>query len=148
MNNKGFTLIELLAVIVILAIIALIATPIILNIINDARKGAKQRSAEYVYEAVQLAYQTQVALKTGELPTLAEVEAQITSNGLSNATLSGDVITTKDHIACTLSNDSNKIAIACVDNDGDALNGWTAPDTGDMKLATATSTTTPDPQNP
>ena len=36
MNKKGgFTLIELLAVIVILAIIALIATPIVLNIIND-----------------------------------------------------------------------------------------------------------------
>ena len=35
--NKGFTLIELLAVIVILAIIALIATPIIINIIEDSK---------------------------------------------------------------------------------------------------------------
>ena len=35
--RKGFTLIELLAVIVILAIIALIATPIILNIITEAK---------------------------------------------------------------------------------------------------------------
>ena len=39
-STKGFTLIELLAVIVILAIIALIATPIVLNLINTARKGA------------------------------------------------------------------------------------------------------------
>ena len=39
-NKKGFTLIELLAVIVILAIIALVATPIILNMINNARKSA------------------------------------------------------------------------------------------------------------
>ena len=56
MNNKGFTLIELLAVIVILAIIALIATPIIINIINDARTQAKKRSAELVYTGVQYAY--------------------------------------------------------------------------------------------
>ncbi len=44
MKNKGFTLIELLAVIVILAIIALIATPIILDVIDTARKGAKESS--------------------------------------------------------------------------------------------------------
>ena len=56
MNNKGFTLIELLAVIVILAIIALIATPIIINIITDARTQAKKRSAELVYTGVQYAY--------------------------------------------------------------------------------------------
>ena len=40
MNKKGFTLIELLAVIVILAIILLIAMPIVLNVINESRKGA------------------------------------------------------------------------------------------------------------
>ena len=45
MNKKGFTLIELLAVIVVLAIIALIATPMVLNTIEDARKGAAQSSA-------------------------------------------------------------------------------------------------------
>ena len=38
--KKGFTLIELLAVIIILAIVALIATPIILDVIEDARKSA------------------------------------------------------------------------------------------------------------
>ena len=43
-NNKGFTLIELLAVIVILAIIALIATPTILGVVEDARKGAAESS--------------------------------------------------------------------------------------------------------
>ena len=40
-RNKGFTLVELLAVIVILA---LIATPIILNVINDAKKQAAKDS--------------------------------------------------------------------------------------------------------
>ena len=48
MKKRGFTLIELLAVIVILAIIALIATPIILGVVEDARKSAA-RSAAYGY---------------------------------------------------------------------------------------------------
>ena len=52
MKKKGFTLIELLAVIVILAIIALIATPIILGIINDARKESNERSVELYASAV------------------------------------------------------------------------------------------------
>lgn len=45
MKKKGFTLIELLAVIVILAILSLIATPIILNVVEDAKKGSKESSA-------------------------------------------------------------------------------------------------------
>ena len=44
MKKQGFTLIELLAVIVILAVIALIATPIILNVIEDSKKGAAEQS--------------------------------------------------------------------------------------------------------
>ena len=56
-KKNGFTLIELLAVIVILAIIALIATPIVLNLIEKARKGATQDSAYGVRKAAQLYYQ-------------------------------------------------------------------------------------------
>ena len=55
MKKNGFTLIELLAVIVILAIIALIATPIILGIINDARKESNERSVELYISGVELA---------------------------------------------------------------------------------------------
>ena len=44
-ENKAFTLIELLAIIVILAIIAVITVPIILNVIENAKKGAAQNSA-------------------------------------------------------------------------------------------------------
>ena len=53
MKKKGFTLVELLAVIVILAIIALIATPIILNVIETAKKGAIESSAIGYLDAVE-----------------------------------------------------------------------------------------------
>ena len=51
--KKGFTLIELLAVIVILAIIALIATPIILGVVENARKSAAGSSALGYIDAVE-----------------------------------------------------------------------------------------------
>ena len=51
-NKKRFTLIELLAVIVILAIIALIAVPIVLNIINTARKRTSLISADNYISAL------------------------------------------------------------------------------------------------
>ena len=53
-RKNGFTLIELLAVIVILAIIALIATPIVLNIINDAKSESGLRSADFYLDALEL----------------------------------------------------------------------------------------------
>ena len=53
MKKKGFTLIELLAVIVILAVIALIAVPIILNVIEKAKKGAAESSALGYIDAVE-----------------------------------------------------------------------------------------------
>ena len=55
-NNKGFTLIELLAVIVILAIIALIATPLTINIINDAKKKSFANTAYGLIDTVKLKY--------------------------------------------------------------------------------------------
>lgn len=54
MKFKGFTLVELLAVIVILSVIALIATPAILNVIDNAKRGAfEARSRGIVDAAVQ-----------------------------------------------------------------------------------------------
>jgi len=58
MKKRGFTLIELLAVIVVLAIIALIATPIVMNVIKNAQKGAVERSAERYVDAVETAIAT------------------------------------------------------------------------------------------
>ena len=49
----GFTLIELLAVIVILAIIALIATPIVVNIINDSKSESQKRSIDMYAKVLQ-----------------------------------------------------------------------------------------------
>lgn len=72
-NTKGFTLIELLAVIVILAIIALIATPIVLNLINTARKGAAARSAEGIRYSAQTYYYAQLV----ENPDQAAVKKTI-----------------------------------------------------------------------
>ncbi len=51
--KKGFTLIELLAVIIILAIVALIATPIILNVIDDARKSAAKSETSMILSGIQ-----------------------------------------------------------------------------------------------
>ncbi len=64
-EKRGFTLIELLAVIVILAIIALIATPIVLSLIDRARKGAAEDSAYGIRKEAQLLYQTTMMGRTG-----------------------------------------------------------------------------------
>ena len=55
-NRKGFTLIELLAIIVILAIIAVITVPIILNIIENSKKGAVVDSIYGYKDALQKYY--------------------------------------------------------------------------------------------
>jgi len=49
--KKGFTLIELLAVIVVIVVIALIAVPVLLNVIEKARKGAAEASTYSYLEA-------------------------------------------------------------------------------------------------
>ena len=68
MKKNGFTLIELLAVIVILAVIALIATPVIMNAINDAKKGSAKDAAYGYVKAVE--YSIALAANEGSnLPT-------------------------------------------------------------------------------
>ena len=55
-KQKGFTLIELLAIIVILAIIAVITVPIILNVIDNAKRGTAQDSAYGYKDAINKYY--------------------------------------------------------------------------------------------
>ncbi len=76
-NKYGFTLIELLAVIVVLAIIALIATPIVMNTIKNAKKGAAERSADSYIKQVE----TAVAEERLNKNEVLEGEYQITSDG-------------------------------------------------------------------
>lgn len=57
-NKKGFTLIELLAVIVILAIIALITVPVVIKIIDNAKKGAAENSTYGVLTSAKLFWTT------------------------------------------------------------------------------------------
>lgn len=68
-NKKGFTLIELLAVIVILAVIALITTPIVLNLINDAKESANLRSVEAYAKALEYGVIQYEYNNNGELPS-------------------------------------------------------------------------------
>ena len=51
MKKRGFTLIELLAVIVILAVIALIAVPLVMNIVEEAKKGSLERSYDMIEDS-------------------------------------------------------------------------------------------------
>ena len=94
MKRKGFTLIELLAVIVVLAIIALIATPIVMNTIKSAKKGAAERSADNYIEAV---------------------ETAVATKRLDNVILEGEYIIQPDGSLCPLSgcgeNDKDKVII-------------------------------------
>ena len=75
--KKGFTLIELLAVIVILAVLALIATPIVLNIIDDSKKNATLRSSENYIKAIEFS----IAKSVMENKRLSDGTYPIMSNG-------------------------------------------------------------------
>ena len=93
MKKKGFTLIELLAVIVVLAIIALIATPIVMNTIKSAKKGAAERSADSYIGAVETAIAT-AKLDGKDIPDgtyQIDGEGNLTGTGLPNGKLTIDM---------------------------------------------------------
>ena len=52
MKKKGFTLVELLAVIIIIGVIALIATPVIINVMDNAEKNTFEQSVNGLIRAV------------------------------------------------------------------------------------------------
>ena len=73
-NSKGFTLIELLAVIVILAVIALIATPLIMGVIDDARKGSAKNGAYGYVKALENTVATEMIKDTTISPDSPQKE--------------------------------------------------------------------------
>ena len=77
--NKGFTLIELLAVIVILAVIALIATPMILGVVESAKKGAAESSVLGFVDAVE----KQIMISEVEGTTIADGTYKVTEGTAS-----------------------------------------------------------------
>lgn len=116
--RKGFTLIELLAVIVILAIIALIATPIIINIINESRIEGRKRSAEAVAHAFETQYLSVVVLSESSYEDSSiTIERIMNRTRISNeASRGSDYITTKDGIKCTIAEgQSEGYTVTCVD---------------------------------
>lgn len=85
-KHKGFTLIELLAIIVILAIIAVITVPIILNIIDNSKKGATIDSAYGYIKAVEQYYVSKLLESNNNtLPTetkfISELPSDLNVNG-------------------------------------------------------------------
>ena len=96
-NKKGFTLIELLAVIVVLAIIALIATPIVMNTIKNAKKGAAERSADNYIKQVETAV-AEAKLEKKSIPNGTydiDKDGNLTGEGLPDGKLEIDMSGTK-----------------------------------------------------
>ena len=98
-NKKGFTLIELLAVIIILAVIALIATPIVLNVIDNARKSANKDSAYGLLDSAKLYY----------MESLLDESKSLSGNLIDKINVSGSKPDGTVYI-----NDKGKIALAVV----------------------------------
>ena len=95
MNRKAFTLIELLAVIIILAIVALIATPIILDVVEDARKSAGLSESNMIYSSINN-YCASIEFSTNSLTTFKHLSttspAAILLARISSITLTVPII--------------------------------------------------------
>ena len=89
-KNKGFTLIELLAIIVILAIIAVITVPIILNIIENSRKGTSIDSAYGYRDSIHQYYLSKSVGSTTDNVLATEVIKTVSDLETDGLTVSGD----------------------------------------------------------
>ena len=99
-NKKGFTLIELLAVIIILAVIALIATPIVLNVVDNARKSANKDSAYGLLDSAKLYY----------MESLLDESKSLSGNLIDKINVSGS----KPDSGTVYINNKGEIALAVV----------------------------------
>ena len=112
-KKNAFTLIELLAVIVILAIIALIVTPVVSNIVSNAKIAANARSVEGHIRNIELAIISEAFETDGDM------------NKYDNV-VSGDIIESSfqlpdnDNITCEsyiISNGTIQSATGCTEKD-------------------------------
>ncbi len=116
-NQKGFTLIELLAVIVILAVIALIATPLIMNVINNAKTGADRDAAYGVVKAVETSAMQKMALDpTFTLPKSCNFNADATACDWDETSSGG----TKGSLKVDYKGTKPSAAKICFDENGTA----------------------------
>jgi len=127
MNKKGFTLIELLAIIVILAIIAVITVPIILNIIENAREGARKNSVVGYGKAVELAYTQALYERELNATTLGGTTGDDVV--ISGTTYKLDVKYEGDDVACqsaVIGDDGKLTMTGCTVNGGSELYDYTS----------------------
>lgn len=128
-NNKAFTLIELLAVIVILAIIALIATPIVMDVINNAQKQAALDSAYAAVKAFEDAYTIHNLEITGGINTTGTLyNTTVTVKKTADAEPATDLtavdqVLGADFVASTVKNATNFKTVNVVINNGKIQTG-------------------------
>ncbi len=105
-QNNGFTLIELLGVIILLAIISLIATPIILNVVNDAQESVDMSTAQLIVNSGHNYYAASLfdEAKKMKIDNLADVYNEIE---MTNKPTTGQLYV----------NSNNQISMAVVIND-------------------------------
>ena len=114
--KKGFTLIELLAVIVILAIIALIVTPVVSNIVSNAKIAANARSVEGHIRNIELSIISEAFGTDGDMNKYDNV----TSGSAIEAAF---MLPTNDNVTCTsytISNGTIQAATGCKEKN----NSW------------------------
>ena len=82
--KNGFTLIELLAVIIILAIVAVIATPIVLNVVDDAKSSARDSKLKMYADSIKL------KATEGYLTSGGNIDGEIDTSTINNSSTSCD----------------------------------------------------------
>jgi prepilin-type N-terminal cleavage/methylation domain-containing protein len=111
-KNRGFTLIELIAVVVILGIVALISIPMIMNVIDGAKKGAFKNTAYGIIEAAKLDYAQDMLDKMADKVTFTYVD------GIENSSVPGkklDYKGEKPESGIVMVNRDGEVAIAVYD---------------------------------
>ena len=119
MKKNGFTLIELLAVIIILAVVALIATPIVLNVVDDAKKSAAESEANMIVSGIQNGCATremQAQLQGSTVtPCEATLDATVVASlvNLGNASVEGSVTLSGGKVsAITVHSNGHKLTMS------------------------------------